>query len=188
MPSRREKRIARQIEAVQKFEEKRAYSVEKILEKKAPYQSVRPEPKKIPVEYRAGESRYPFFLKYSKDREDRDGSWTWGQPRDWHPAPGNNLVYNYLNGYKLKTWAEIHAEVVGKKKRGGKTDIRHKFYTQGQLCEEAQYRLIELKLDDIETIFRFRMSGKQRLFGFILGITFNTVWYDRLHKIYPSER
>lgn len=85
-----------------------------------------------------------------------------------------------------KTWADIEAETTVK--AGDRTDKKHKTYDQSAICQEARQRLVELELDDQDRIFRFRMSNKRRLYGFIFGITFETVWYDAEHKICPSAK
>jgi len=168
------------------FEDKRAGQVEKILTKKIPGSEIAPVPAKVPV-LKKGESRFAHNVEYNTQREDRDGSWSWGASREWHPKPGNDYIYSFLNGCCGKTWQEIDSEVVGKKGGGGKTDKRHKFYPITSICREAQNRLIDLKLDDQEHIFRFRLTGKHRLYGFVAGIIFSIVWFDELHLVYPTR-
>ena len=53
----------------------------------------------------------------------------------------------------------------------------------------AYQRLVDLELDDFSTdLFRFRLSGKERLYGFRIEAEamFYMLWYDPHHKIYPS--
>ena len=175
MPSKAEKRLALQALKQQKFEKKRAVAVEKILAASLE--------KKVPAPYKPGDSRLPHLMLYGKGREDRAESWSWGAYRDWHPDPGDDVIYAYLDGYLNKTWGEIEAETTRGKK--GKTAKRHKSYPIAAICKEAQERLVLLQLDDQERIFRFRMAAKKRLFGFIFGVTFETVWYDAEHLICP---
>lgn len=177
MTSKAEKRRILKALKQQKFEEKRAVTVEKILSSTLE--------KKVPPPYKPGDSRTPHLMLYGTQREDRIGSWSWGQAREWHPDPGNPHIYAFLDAYKVKTWGQIEAETTRGKR--GKRAQRNKTYPIGAICEEAQLRLIDLQLDDQEQIFRFRMSGKRRLFGFIFGITFETVWYDAEHLICPMS-
>lgn len=37
------------------------------------------------------------------------------------------------------------------------------------------------------TIFRFRLSGEKRLWGFRKGATFHAVLWDPEHKVFPTE-
>jgi hypothetical protein len=180
-----EKRLARNALRQAKEAEKKPLAIKNILAARKPHQTVAPEVKRVPVSYKPGESRFPHMMLYEKDLEDRNGSWSWGSERDWHPTPGNAAIYGYLDAYKNKTWAEIDAEMVGKKNASKKNDQRNKSYPLSAICSEAFERIVHLELDDQETIFRFRMSGEERLYGFIFGITFKTVWYDELHLVCP---
>jgi hypothetical protein len=45
-----------------------------------------------------------------------------------------------------------------------------------------------LEYDDQTVIFRFRMTGPHRLYGFRFGHVFKTVWFDHVHKIYRSPK
>ena len=58
-----------------------------------------------------------------------------------------------------------------------------------QIVPEAQSDLERGKLDEIfgDQIFRFRVSGQKRLWGFRRDRTFHVVWWDPDHKVYPTE-
>ncbi|MEP7350514.1 MAG: hypothetical protein ABI668_11285 [Sphingorhabdus sp.] len=54
------------------------------------------------------------------------------------------------------------------------------------LADEAQYRLIEIE-KFADTIFRFRLGSKKRLWGFRIVNKFEILWYDPGHEIYPTD-
>jgi len=128
-------------------------------------------------------SRYSCFVDYCCDLEDREGFWSWGESRDWESLEWKEIIGPFLSGCKNKTWAEVEKESTGGKKR----HYKHRSYDTGLIINEAYARLGELKLDDMDKIFRFRLDGKKRLYGFVIGHMFYLVWYDRLHKIYPVD-
>lgn len=59
-----------------------------------------------------------------------------------------------LKSYESRTWKEI----VSDKKRDHAVRVEN-------LDKQARERLIELKYDDFEILFRLRFEGKQRLWG-----------------------
>jgi hypothetical protein len=70
---------------------------------------------------------------------------------------------------------------------GGKD--RHRMHHPMDTCvlsDEAQYRLIERDIY-ADTIYRFRLGNKPRLWGFRRLAEFSLVWYDPEHEIYPVE-
>ena len=54
------------------------------------------------------------------------------------------------------------------------------------IIPEAQRRLTELKLDDVDQLWRFRLDGATRLWGLRIGSCFFALWWDPEHKICPS--
>jgi len=55
-----------------------------------------------------------------------------------------------------------------------------------QICDEAQYRLVELELYSY-IIFRFRLGNIRRLWGFRQLAQFEILWYDPTHQVYPTD-
>jgi hypothetical protein len=53
---------------------------------------------------------------------------------------------------------------------------------------EAQARLVDIQLEDLDEIFRFRVGFAQRLYGFRICDVFFILWWDPEHKIYPLSR
>ncbi|WP_156967987.1 hypothetical protein [Methylosinus sp. PW1] len=120
-------------------------------------------------------------MRYTKERADRVGKWSWGQMRKWDKATWDATIFPHISGYKSKTWLEIENEVSGKHKR-------NKSYPIYKICPEAQARLVDIQLEDLDEIFRFRVGFTQRLYGFRICDVFFILWWDPEHKIYPLSR
>lgn len=55
------------------------------------------------------------------------------------------------------------------------------------VCGDARKRLEDLKLDDVEYIFSFRIGKKERLWGIRFGALFLILWWDPEHTVYPMN-
>lgn len=112
------------------------------------------------------------------------GSWSWGITRDWktdksYTATIDSFVAEY---HQKKTWRDVFQETThGSRGTRKKRNIHYKL---NQICREAYKRLIELELDDCDSIFRFRLMCSFRLYGFIRGSSFIALWHDPEHDIY----
>ena len=127
------------------------------------------------------------LMCWDRKIEDVEGQWSWGAPRKCSQDHWNDIVYPFLTEYEKKSWGEIDTERTGKGKRRRK---KHVHYPFDRLIDEAYERLIKLELDDFATsIFRFRLSGLQRLFGFRIPATamFHMVWFDPEHRLYKQQ-
>lgn len=143
-------------------------------------QAERPKLEKKVASEKIG-SRLDMRMEYARDLEDREDEWSWRVKRDWGDAFWTRTLEPYLNHYATKLWKDIEAELASRSKR-------HKSYPTAAICSEAYARLRTLNLDDQERIFRFRMTGPHRLYGFRFGHVFKTVWFDPTHQIYPSKK
>ena len=107
----------------------------------------------------------PYKLKFKIDetRADLEGVWSWRVIRDWNKDINySNLLNQFKNDYKNKTWEEIFSEITN-------GDHKHKHYPINKICKEAIKRLTEIEFDDFEEIFRFRLLNKFRFYGFTVG-------------------
>ena len=86
-------------------------------------------------------------------------------------------IYTKLRQYEIMTWGQIYQD----KKRNHDVAV-------GSLIKDARDRLTLLKLDDYETLFRFRLSGEQRVWGIRDGRVFKLLWWDPEHHICPSTK
>jgi hypothetical protein len=122
---------------------------------------------------------YPSFSFQWADHTYTDGSWSWFN--DSEAAE----VLKFLADVSRSTWNEIKTQTTGGKNRRKK----HHDQPVDGLCKEAQDRLSALHLDEIfpGEIFRFRLGGTKRLWGFVVEGVFYVIWWDRDHKVYPTE-
>ena len=56
------------------------------------------------------------------------------------------------------------------------------------LCKEAQRRLVEIDLDDLDEIFSIRINGKVRIHCVHRPQYMRVLWYDPEHKVCPSPK
>lgn len=56
-----------------------------------------------------------------------------------------------------------------------------------EISSVAQKRLIQLNLDDTESLVSLRLSGTQRIWGIRVGNVLRILWWDPNHKVYPSK-
>lgn len=110
---------------------------------------------------------------------DHGCEWAWGPELSiWKD------VLHYLADFSAKTWAEIEAERTGGRNRHRK----HHSMDIVKLPSMAQARLLAHMGDDApDSLFRFRLSGKGRLWGIRDGAIFHVLWYDPLHRVYPTD-
>jgi hypothetical protein len=90
-----------------------------------------------------------------------------------HPPP--------FDEFERLTWQEVDK---ASSESGHKMHHGHEV---ADLRDEAQDRWRALDLEQYDTTFRFRLGGTRRVWGFIVQAHFHAVWWDRNHKIYPTE-
>jgi hypothetical protein len=181
MPSKAEKRLARKEAAHREFELKKARQAQEPDVSKRVSQATTPVANKVIKEtekFAIG----PFLMEWTRERVDVVGNWTWG-PRSCLDDDWTTLLEPFLREYAKKTWNEIHAERTGGKQRRQK----HVDYSKSSICSEAQERLVEIEMDDIDRIFRFRLSGRNRMYGIRYQQIFFVLWWDPEHNIFPTS-
>jgi len=57
-----------------------------------------------------------------------------------------------------------------------------------KLCKDAQKRLVDIKLDDLDSLFSLRLSGETRVFCVHRPKYMRVLWYDPKHKVCPSKK
>lgn len=75
-----------------------------------------------------------------------------------------------LQGFETQTWSEI---LVTHKKQNHSLNL-------ADLNKAAQERLASRYIE-AESLISLRLSGKQRLYGYMTGRVFNILWYDDDH-------
>jgi hypothetical protein len=109
---------------------------------------------------------------------DHDGDWSWGTDER-----ALRKIIEFLREMERLTWTEVRAQITGSQRRRGP---KHKPIPVGSLCTAAQKRLAELKLDDFDELFRFRLGNMERLWGVVHDEVFYPVWWDPDHNVCPS--
>ncbi|KAB1504359.1 hypothetical protein F7230_04585 [Corynebacterium sp. 320] len=89
-------------------------------------------------------------------------------------------LLKFLDELRGKTWNQCENESSNGRRRNHDHAIN-------ELPSEFQKRLNKLDENE-ERIFRFRLSGKCRLWGFRSGALFRILWYDREHSVYPVSK
>lgn len=124
-------------------------------------------------------SRFASAMTYCTTRKDHIDQWTWREPRAWTDDEWKVDIAPPLDNFSRLTWGEIDRF---SSESGHKMHHSHEV---GDLVAEAQHRWIALGFEEFDTVFRFRMSGTRRAWGFVVQAHFHMVWWDRKHSIYP---
>lgn len=82
-----------------------------------------------------------------------------------------------------KTWREVKDMRFNSKRT---TRQLHHDQPVESIHADAQRRLEHLKLD-VESVFRIRHGNLIRIWGYVQAGTFYLVWFDRHHKICPTD-
>jgi hypothetical protein len=106
--------------------------------------------------------------------------WRFGADRD------STDIVDFLTAIAQSTWSEITAMQTGAIRRHRK----HHEMDVSQIVSGAQADLNRKHLGEVfgDQIFRFRLSGEKRLWGFRDDRTFHIVWWDPEHQVYPTEK
>jgi len=84
-------------------------------------------------------------------------------------------IHSKLKNFETMTWREIEG------KNNHYIDVK-------DICKEAQERLRQIKLDEYDTLFSFRLTGKKRLWGIRENEILYLLWWDPEHTVYPIEK
>lgn len=79
-------------------------------------------------------------------------------------------IISHFRAWESQTWSDI---LVTAKEQNHSIDTR-------MLNPRAQKRLQERRIEQ-DSIISLRLSGKQRIYGYMVGSVFNIVWYDPDH-------
>jgi hypothetical protein len=102
----------------------------------------------------------------------------WGTSGEGATAASDSFfeIAKKLKSYSTRTWNEIRAD----RKRDHSAQ-------PAQLCKKAQERLRTIQLDDVDVLFRFRLTGTHRLWGYQCGQYFVVLWWDPDHQVWPMS-
>jgi len=123
----------------------------------------------------------PHFCFRYADRATQE-AWSF-KPSEEH-AP---VLVEFICDMAQLTWGEIEAQRQG---TAGNRHRRHHSQDIDSLTTTAQTDITKRKLSERfdDSMFRFRLSGEQRLWGFRRGRVFHVVWWDPDHQVYPTEK
>jgi hypothetical protein len=99
-------------------------------------------------------------------------------PFGWGGIPRDKLdeVLKKLGEFESRTWNEI---LVLSNKQNHEISVE-------RLSPEAQRRLEEIQLGDIEELISLRLSSRERVFGIRESATLLVLWWDPEHQVCPS--
>lgn len=86
-------------------------------------------------------------------------------------------LFEKLRNYETMTWGEIL-----------KDKTHNHDVSVEQLTKTAQDRLKAIKQDDVDAVFRLRLSGTQRVWGIRDRHILRLLWWDPDHEICPSVK
>jgi hypothetical protein len=100
------------------------------------------------------------------------------EPFGWHELGKEKLEYirQKLRQFENSTWNEIL--LIGKKQSHS--------IAVSDLSKEAQQRLTELRIEDVDEVISLHLSGKERVFGVRQDIALALLWWDPEHEVCPS--
>lgn len=103
-----------------------------------------------------------------------DGPW------GWKTASGADLLYLHekLTAYERRTWDEAYSN-----KGSGLKHIK-----LANMPDRAVRRLEDLGLDDVEGLYEFTLSNRQRVWGIRVDNICYLLWWDPDHDVYPTEK
>jgi hypothetical protein len=95
-------------------------------------------------------------------------------------------IFDFLCEMGRRSWGEIESDQTGSKDRHRK---HHDQPIDSLTCAEAKDQIAKQQLDETfgDSIFRFRLEGEKRLWGFRNGRTFHVVFWDPEHALYETE-
>ena len=99
-------------------------------------------------------------------------------PFGWHEITKEKLteIRQKLAGFENSTWNDI---LIGAKKQ-------NHFISVTELEPEAQRRLRDLRMDDIDEVLSLRLSGEERVFGVKYDVAISLLWWDPKHLVCKS--
>ena len=90
-------------------------------------------------------------------------------------------IFKHLQGRETMTWEEIETQ------QGGRTRGTNNHYVEiSKLCTEAQNRLQQLNINDIDNLFSLRVNARIRIWGIREINILQILWFDLEHEICPS--
>jgi hypothetical protein len=137
------------------------------------------QPKTTSAAARSSQGDKPTF---SFEYADRASNETWAF--DLSPEESRALL-EFLCEMGRLTWREIEAQQTG----GTNRHRKHHDQPIDTLEKKAQEHIAKRRLNETfgDDIFRFRLGGEVRLWGFRDGAVFHVLWWETDHGVYPVD-
>lgn len=111
---------------------------------------------------------------------DHDGKWGW--KAIGHTRWEKDLLPK-LQDFESMSWHEIDKASGGRRQGTNSHPIDVE-----KLCKEAQDRLTELNINDIDQVYSLRLQGEHRVIGIRENNILKIIWFDFKHEICVSEK
>ena len=123
-------------------------------------------------------SRHNSQVTWCTTKSDRKDFWSWDESRDWTEEEYGEVIEPKFKEFQEMTWAAVDEF------SSGEGHKMHHGQGQDSIVPEARDRWLALGLEQFDTLFRFRLGGKRRAWGFVVQAHFHMVWWDREHNIH----
>jgi len=118
---------------------------------------------------------YSMSPSWRVSRMDVSGVFGW----DILDSEGISFILGKLANFETMTWREI---LLVAKKQNHNVAV-------DKLSEEAQARLVEINLDDLDELTSLHLTGKGRVWGIMIGRgVMDLLWWDAGHRVCPSHK
>lgn len=177
--NKREARLARAALKKLQQEDKSARLRDRPAENGAPRIEMAPQAREVRTGADPG-SIYQMQMEWSDGNADREGTWSWGHERDWGDEVWKEVIEPKIVEFGRLLWREIEAMT---------TDTGHRSHHPMDveiIHNDAISRLYEIEQYQ-DSIYRFRLGNRRRLWGFRTVNVFEILWYDPEHNIYRVE-
>jgi hypothetical protein len=140
-------------------------------------------PKEQPKAFlsRDGQAAHPIFcFRFAQHRAD--------PPACFKPTPEQAVeIFDFICEMGRRSWGEIESDTTGSQDRHRK---HHDQLIESLTCLKAKDAISRHGLDEMfgDSIFRFRLEGERRLWGFRYDNTFHVVFWDPDHELYKVKK
>lgn len=110
-------------------------------------------------------------LAWRFGQTDKGGPFAW----DIQPDAKFREVMHKLSEFEAKNWSDIT--------RAGSHPI-----PTPKLCAEAQKRLVETEMDDLDELVSLRLTGDNRVWCAKNGHILRALWWDEKHQVCPTPK
>jgi len=117
---------------------------------------------------------------YQKKPAWRVSRMEFSDPFGWHvlDTDGISFIWEKLANFETMTWGEI---LLVAKKHNHNVSV-------DKLVKEAQDRLVEVNLDDLDELTSLHLTGRGRVWGIIDRGVMDLLWWDADHRVCVSHK